>query len=62
MFNTSFSENYGIYEIMCTNTENPDRPKMIVRCMHIECWSKKSCNHAFRICNIIHFILEQLLL
>jgi len=44
---------------MCNYIENPDRLQITVRLMHIECWPTKGCNHSFRTCNIIHFILQQ---
>ena len=44
MFNIFFFENRVFYEIMSKNIEEPDRPQIILRSMHIACWKPMATN------------------
>ena len=39
-----FPENHAIYETMCKNTAQPDRPHTTIRRMRIACWITKATN------------------
>lgn len=41
-FNKFFSENRALYEIMCKNVVEPDRPQMTIWCMRFVCWLTKA--------------------
>jgi hypothetical protein len=45
VFNTFFSENRTVYEIMWKNVVERDRPQMIIRCMRIACWELRLQTH-----------------
>jgi len=42
IFDSSFSENRTVYEMMWKNIVQPDRPLLTVRRMHFACWITKA--------------------
>jgi len=44
LFSITFSQNCAVYEIMCKNTVETDRPQMTTWRMWFVCWIPKTTN------------------
>jgi len=54
-----FSENRAVYEIMCKNIVDPDRPQMIIWRMRLACGIPKATNTHSEYVILIAFPLQQ---
>ena len=56
---TFFFENHAVYEIMCKNGVEQDRPQMTIWRMRIACWVTKATNTHSEYVILIPFLPQQ---
>ena len=61
MLHNLFPENHAVYEVMCKNSVEPDRPQMTVWRMRCARWISKTTNTHLEYVILIVFLRQKIL-